>query len=89
MKMKLCSFCAKEETPDRKFVAGPSVFICSECIHNATELLASTELNGKVSCSVCRHVAPENEFIIFSGKGFLCSDCVRTVRAVTDVSVVK
>jgi len=34
-----CSFCGKGQDQVRKLVAGPGVFICSECISLANEIL--------------------------------------------------
>ncbi len=35
-----CSFCGKGQDEVRKLVAGPSVFICDECVHIANEIMA-------------------------------------------------
>jgi hypothetical protein len=35
-----CSFCGKGQDEVRKLVAGPSVFICDECVHIANEIVA-------------------------------------------------
>ena len=34
-----CSFCAKSEKDVEKFVAGPNVFICNECIDLSHEII--------------------------------------------------
>jgi ATP-dependent Clp protease ATP-binding subunit ClpX len=34
-----CSFCGKEESPVRRIVAGPAVYICNECIYLFLEVL--------------------------------------------------
>ena len=34
-----CSFCGKGETQASRLIAGPGVYICSECVHACTELL--------------------------------------------------
>ena len=39
-----CSFCGKSQDQVRRMVAGPSVYICDECIALCHELLAD-ELN--------------------------------------------
>ena len=34
-----CSFCSKSQDDVRKLVAGPSVYICDECIHLCNDIL--------------------------------------------------
>jgi ATP-dependent Clp protease ATP-binding subunit ClpX len=38
-----CSFCGKTKDAVRKFISGPSVFICNECIALCNEILAEDE----------------------------------------------
>lgn len=35
-----CSFCNKHQDDVRKLIAGPRVFICDECVHVCTEIIA-------------------------------------------------
>lgn len=35
-----CSFCGKQETEVKRLVAGPTVFICDECISLCNEIMA-------------------------------------------------
>ena len=35
-----CSFCGKRETQVERLIAGPGVYICSDCVQACTELLA-------------------------------------------------
>lgn len=34
-----CSFCGKKKREVEKLIAGPSVFICNECIRKCAEIL--------------------------------------------------
>lgn len=34
-----CSFCGKSQHAVRKLIAGPTVFICNECVDACTEIL--------------------------------------------------
>ncbi|MGA8009229.1 MAG: ATP-dependent Clp protease ATP-binding subunit ClpX [Thiomonas sp.] len=47
-----CSFCGKSQHEVKKLIAGPSVFICDECIDLCNEIIrdevATTDANGKV-----------------------------------------
>ncbi len=38
-----CSFCGKSKDAVRKFISGPSVYICNECISLCNEILAEDE----------------------------------------------
>ena len=38
-----CSFCGKSKDAVRKFISGPSVYICNECIALCNEILAEDE----------------------------------------------
>src|SRR5256884_685109 len=38
-----CSFCGKSKDSVRKFISGPSVYICNECIALCNEILAEVE----------------------------------------------
>jgi ATP-dependent Clp protease ATP-binding subunit ClpX len=38
-----CSFCGKSKDSVRKFISGPSVYICNECVELCNEILAEDE----------------------------------------------
>ena len=38
-----CSFCGKSKDSVRKFISGPSVYICNECVALCNEILAEEE----------------------------------------------
>ena len=38
-----CSFCGKSKETVKKFISGPSVYICNECISLCNEILAEEE----------------------------------------------
>jgi hypothetical protein len=40
---RLCSFCGKYQDQVHHLIAGPSVFICDECIQLCNEILAHAE----------------------------------------------
>jgi ATP-dependent Clp protease ATP-binding subunit ClpX len=42
----LCSFCGKSQREVKKLVAGPSVYICEECISLCNEIIASEDDNS-------------------------------------------
>jgi ATP-dependent Clp protease ATP-binding subunit ClpX len=52
-----CSFCGKSQHEVKKLIAGPSVFVCDECIELCNEIIrdelpATTETPDK---PICRH----------------------------------
>ncbi|MEN9945595.1 MAG: ATP-dependent Clp protease ATP-binding subunit ClpX, partial [Pseudomonadota bacterium] len=38
-KLLYCSFCGKSQNEVRKLIAGPSVFICDECIDLCNDII--------------------------------------------------
>jgi len=54
-----CSFCGKSKDSVRKFISGPSVYICNECITLCNEILAEDE-EREVADSI-RQVPPPSE----------------------------
>ncbi len=53
-KLLYCSFCGKSQHEVRKLIAGPSVFICDECIELCNDIIreeTSTDKSGKVGNS--------------------------------------
>ena len=53
-----CSFCGKSKDAVRKFISGPSVYICNECIALCNEILAEDE-EREVGEAVTRVPAPQ------------------------------
>jgi ATP-dependent Clp protease ATP-binding subunit ClpX len=42
-----CSFCGKSKDSVRKFISGPSVYICNECVTLCNEILAEEEVKAQ------------------------------------------
>ncbi len=53
-----CSFCGKSKDSVRKFISGPSVYICNECITLCNEILAEDEEREVVE-NITRVPAPQ------------------------------
>jgi hypothetical protein len=79
-----CSFCGKDEEAGRPMIAGPAVFICSDCVRVASEAFADLDIAPRVRCSVCREVGNAEDYLGFLGKGYLCAPCVRATRDATN-----
>ncbi len=39
-----CSFCNKDQSDVRKLIAGPTVFICDECVEVCNDIIADDHL---------------------------------------------
>ncbi|MFL5505516.1 MAG: ATP-dependent Clp protease ATP-binding subunit ClpX [Gemmatimonadales bacterium] len=53
-----CSFCGKSKDSVRKFISGPSVYICNECITLCNEILAEDE-EREVADSITQVPTPQ------------------------------
>ena len=54
-----CSFCGKDKGLVAKLIAGPGVYICSECVELCTQILAS-EVTPEINP---RHELPDGELL--------------------------
>ena len=61
-KTLLCSFCGKNQTEVKKLIAGPSVFICDECVDLCNDIIVEendvetdviNDNNETVTCRIC------------------------------------
>jgi len=95
-----CSFCGKSQDEVRKLIAGPTVYICDECIDLCNDIIAEeVELEGPVSrvaslntptwCRVCRLPKSAEEVVAVSELGFFCRRCIDMIRAATDESAAR
>ncbi|CAO5677129.1 MAG: ATP-dependent Clp protease ATP-binding subunit ClpX [Holosporales bacterium] len=48
---RYCSFCGKSQHEVKKLIAGPSVFICDECVDLCTDIIREEILSNKLSLS--------------------------------------
>jgi ClpX C4-type zinc finger protein len=55
-KVVVCSFCGKSQDEVRKMIAGPTVYICDECIDLCNDILAEESPRQERLCDVCRNV---------------------------------
>ena len=54
-----CSFCGKTREEVKKLIAGPSVFICEECVDLCNEILHESLLESKESAGDLKLLTPE------------------------------
>jgi ATP-dependent Clp protease ATP-binding subunit ClpX len=54
-----CSFCGKSKDSVKRFISGPSVYICNECISLCNEILAEEEIKEATSTAAPVPTPPE------------------------------
>jgi ATP-dependent Clp protease ATP-binding subunit ClpX len=59
-KLLYCSFCGKSQHEVRKLIAGPSVFICDECVELCNEIIRD-EVEEKSTTTKTRHLPTPRE----------------------------
>jgi ATP-dependent protease Clp ATPase subunit len=86
-----CSFCGKHQKQVKKLIAGPSVYICNECLDRAHAVLAdpdntaSTPIRavGQLShvdraeqCSFCGKPRDSVVAMASTGHARICTECI-------------
>ncbi len=90
-----CSFCGRGGLDVDHLVAGPGVFICDRCVHDATELSAreptrtpSTRLkvvaDEAAVCGFCGKSAGEVERLVAGPEALICDECLALCREIHD-----
>jgi len=93
-----CSFCRKHQDEVRKIVAGPSVYICDECIDLCNDIIAEEcdpeasaasrePLTSISTCIVCRLPKLATDLLLVPGAGFVCRPCADAVRSIADAEL--
>lgn len=80
----------------RKLIAGPSVFICDECVQVCTDILADDDRfensndvtdapawSAAASCSLCRIPVLLEEAVRVEDRAIKCQPCVAAVEDAT------
>jgi hypothetical protein len=91
-----CSFCNKAQAEVKKLIAGPTVFICDECVQVCTDMIRGerdfppipvvpTVDSGRstrvVTCRMCGMLLPSEEGLAVPERGVLCLGCIGEVEA--------
>jgi len=79
----VCSFCGKTQDEVRKLIAGPSVYICDECIDLCNDIIAeeiAQEQTDPPECWICKGVDKGRELINVPRGVSLCRDCFHAMR---------
>jgi hypothetical protein len=80
--MKICSFCEKGEDAGRRLIAGPRVWICTECIDLATTLAAEDvgagglDRSGRTEPAACSFCGGTDRFVVVGPLVCICAHCV-------------
>jgi Clp amino terminal domain, pathogenicity island component/ClpX C4-type zinc finger len=88
-----CSFCGRGGVDVDHLVAGPGVFICDRCVHDATELdarepapTASTRLKAVADeaavCGFCGKSADKVERLVAGPETLICDECLVLCREI-------
>jgi hypothetical protein len=88
-----CSFCNKSQLDTPKLIAGPRVYICSECVDICNDILAEgrvvalrtppavpSESSQPVCCSLCKMSVPLDFTVGVRDRGLLCRTCADAVQ---------
>ena len=70
-----CAHCARERTEVKRLIAGPRIYICGDCVHDATlTFAAGTERMTFITCAFCGETARAVE--LGAGTRAVCGDCI-------------
>ena len=100
-----CSFCGKEQHEVKKLVAGPTVFICDECVELCRGIIAeererdadraagSTLSDGNPKaerlCGICMEPRETDELVFLPHAAYLCATCLDEIQTVRDKQIKK
>jgi hypothetical protein len=91
-----CSFCAQEESAAKKLIAGPSVFICDECVelcHRVVRQRVTLQGKSKSShrrkkrerlCGICTEPHDENKLIFLPHAAHMCGECLEAIQTLRE-----
>ncbi len=87
-----CSFCGKKQHEARKLIAGPSVYICDECVDLCNSIvLQEAPTDGPRSgstdhrlCGICMEERESDELIFLPHAAYMCAGCLEDLQTVRD-----
>jgi len=80
-KLLYCSFCGKSQNEVRKLIAGPSVFICDECVELCNDIIRE-EIQDKTTTTKTRHLPTPREIRRILDEYVIGQDRAKKVLAV-------
>jgi ATP-dependent protease Clp ATPase subunit len=69
-----CSFCSRTQRQVRKLIAGPGVYVCSDCVAAARTWPAAAYPGRR--CSFCGKWAPDELRVVTKGTTSICEVCL-------------
>jgi len=76
-----CSFCGKSQREVRKLIAGPTVYICDECIKRCNEIIAEEEKRAEAAPEP-KPAPSQGEWSAKTHQTLCCSFCGKSQREV-------
>jgi ClpX C4-type zinc finger len=99
---RLCSFCRKAERDVRRLIAGPTVFICNECVDVCVDIIADDRvaadslvrlqpatrenLPDGIWCTLCGKDADPAQALLVENRALVCGPCVGAVALAAGVA---
>jgi len=75
--MNRCSFCAKSQDEVRKLVAGPAVWICTDCIDLCNDIVGEeARVDEPQHCSFCGKSEDDVSKLIAGPTVSICNECI-------------
>ena len=92
-----CSFCDKRQAEVARLIAGPTVYICDECVGTCSDALAAGEPTGSITtiidkteeatCSFCGKKPIEVVRIVGVPTARICNGCVKICQEILAADV--
>ena len=95
-----CSFCGKDQNEVAKLVAGPTIYICNECVDLCNDIIAEEvehesdaaknsaagkkQTNRERLCGVCMEPRDTDELIFLPHAAYMCAGCLEEIQLVRD-----
>ena len=79
-----CSFCGKSQDEVRKMIAGPTVYICDECVDLCSDIIAQETLmetpGATWACPICQQPRTRSDTLRLSETRRVCRPCAEAIR---------
>jgi hypothetical protein len=82
-----CSFCGKKQSEVLKLIAGPTNYICNECVYDCSQAIAEGEPIGAITlvlgkqaearCSFCGKKPVEVDRVVGNTVAHICIECIK------------
>lgn len=89
-----CSFCNKSQRDVKKLIAGPTVYICDECVDICLDIISEDVRKSFEApegqeeadltpgyCALCRISVLVSHALVIRNRGLLCPGCVGEIQA--------